>query len=64
MLLSLSCRNQGKLLGGSDLGFEELVGFDLEKANQWDNSGEKIHRGKSLEAVTWGIWVESQAQSS
>ena len=64
MLLSLSCRNQGKLLGGSDLGFEELVGFDLEKANQWDSSGERIHRGKSLEAVLWGSPVENQAQSS
>ena len=37
------------------MGFEELVGFDLEKANQWDKSGERTHRDKSLEAVTVGF---------
>lgn len=63
MLLSLRCRDQGKLLGGSEVGFEELVAFDLEKADQWDKSGERIHRDKSLEAVTWWVPVENQAQS-
>ena len=64
MLLSLSCRDQGKLLGGSEVGFEELVGFDLEKADQWDKSGGRTHGDKSLEAVTVGLgWEPSAVQS-
>lgn len=46
VLLSLSCRNQGRLPGGFELGFEELGGCDPEKAHrgliqEGDEQGQK-----------------------